>query len=434
MAQHLLYRSAPRDILLTVRRLFSALLLLTALACSGRIDPAVDGPTRGAIVGSVQVLATGASIGNASVLLTPGDVEIVADADGLFALSDLAPGTYTLTVTAGTAPCTVSTTHEVDVVAGQTQPANVLIGNAEGIRIPVLAIAFDPILEAQGSQRLHELMGWNDPADLMTQFVDTSAWCSGFYANMEIVEYIVADEFPVKTDGFSYTDAEYLDVINGVASPHVPDEANPAAIVANYGLEARVDSGEIDQVLIFGADYFGFPGVRMAGPNAIGLGVGPVVLTNQNDFIISGFNYTPNLHPIGAMMLRAEVVMDTVYGPRNLTDPQNHWDAFTAVDVNVPGNSGCGDADEPPNAISPGQFDSSTTVDSRCEQYVTSWPDPGTSTTPINRDSWSPTGTDYRTDFQRWWLAHLPATEGTNADGKLNNWWKYIAQPHRTLP
>jgi hypothetical protein len=26
----------------------------------------------------------------------------------------------------------------------------------------------------------------------------------------------------------------------------------------------------------------------------------------------------------------------------------------------------------------------------------------------------------------RWWLTHLPKADGTNEDGRLNDWWAYV--------
>jgi len=35
-------------------------------------------------------------------------------------------------------------------------------------------------------------------------------------------------------------------------------------------------------------------------------------------------------------------------------------------------------------------------------------------------------GPDYHREYMRWWLARLPRAPGTNADGRLNDWWRYV--------
>lgn len=42
----------------------------------------------------------------------------------------------------------------------------------------------------------------------------------------------------------------------------------------------------------------------------------------------------------------------------------------------------------------------------------------------INRDAGG--GPDYASNYFRWWFRHLQRADGTGADGRVTNWWKYV--------
>src|SRR5687768_12817020 len=88
---------------------FIRLLLLTQLAVSGTQvqprDPVANRPAAtGSISGRVTAADTGAPIRRAQVMVGGGSIkQVVAftDAEGRFVLSNLSPGSYLLTATAG---------------------------------------------------------------------------------------------------------------------------------------------------------------------------------------------------------------------------------------------------------------------------------------------------------------------------------------------
>ncbi|HEX8941035.1 MAG TPA: hypothetical protein VF763_12815, partial [Candidatus Limnocylindrales bacterium] len=49
----------------------------------------------------------------------------------------------------------------------------------------------------------------------------------------------------------------------------------------------------------------------------------------------------------------------------------------------------------------------------------------------VSAAEWSPTGVDPHRDYLRWWYAHLPHVTGVNADGRLDDWWRYIIEVDR---
>jgi hypothetical protein len=76
--------------------------------------------------------------------------------------------------------------------------------------IKVLVLNFDPVIEAEGSKRLHEVFNWHDPRWLAEVYSADLRECSGGFVRYQIVEWRDLDVFPVKVDGFSYDDETYL--------------------------------------------------------------------------------------------------------------------------------------------------------------------------------------------------------------------------------
>ena len=70
----------------------------------------------------------------------------------------------------------------------------------------VLLITFDPVIEAEGGKRLTEVCRWNEPEKLVQGYGDDVAEVSGGQARFQVVQRLRVDAFPLKKDGFRYTD------------------------------------------------------------------------------------------------------------------------------------------------------------------------------------------------------------------------------------
>ncbi len=70
----------------------------------------------------------------------------------------------------------------------------------------VLLINYDPIFREEGGRKLSSLFGWHDAVQLATNFIADLRQASYGYCNYQIVESLEVDAFPVKIDGFTYTD------------------------------------------------------------------------------------------------------------------------------------------------------------------------------------------------------------------------------------
>src|SRR3954469_9162399 len=87
-------------------------------------------------------------------------------------------------------------------VAAGPQPAS--------IKRRVLCIIHNPVIRREGGRKAKDVFGWNDPDRLAEGYIQDIRACSYGYANYEIAERIEVNGFPVKRDGFVYTDDSFL--------------------------------------------------------------------------------------------------------------------------------------------------------------------------------------------------------------------------------
>src|SRR5678815_5298434 len=75
----------------------------------------------------------------------------------------------------------------------------------------VLAITHNPVLRTQGNRTLKEHFHWQDPHQLAQGYINDIREISFGYANFEVVEHLEVDAYPLKRDGFRYTEQSYLE-------------------------------------------------------------------------------------------------------------------------------------------------------------------------------------------------------------------------------
>jgi hypothetical protein len=90
---------------------------------------------------------------------------------------------------------------EVKVRPTSTQVLNILVLN------------FDPVIEARGSKKLHQVAGWNDPKLLADGCISDFSKASGGYIKYNIAKWQDIDEFPKLIDGFQYDDISYINTL-----------------------------------------------------------------------------------------------------------------------------------------------------------------------------------------------------------------------------
>src|SRR5258708_13090267 len=133
----------------------------------------------------------------------------------------------------------------------------------------VLLVIYNPIIESQGSQKLTTLKGWNDPDTLSQTLINDFTSGSNGLVNYTIAKRVEIDGYPVKTDGFQYTDDTYLTCAgSGGSQCHSPDTADYVKMLNFVNACYLKNSGQIDEVWLWGGPWFGYWESNLAGPNA----------------------------------------------------------------------------------------------------------------------------------------------------------------------
>lgn len=290
----------------------------------------------------------------------------------------------------------------------------------------VLMIVQDPTIASEGNKRLSELFKWNDPERLAKGYIDDLRTCSGGYLNYEIVDRIHADFFPVKEDGFQYTEETYLKAWRE-KKPHQPDTIDYRAQIERFDLERRFNDGEFDEVWFFAFPFAGDYESMMGGPGAFWCNAPPLKHTDRfrRRFVMMGFNIERGVDcMLENFGHRTESIMTEVYKKRGAG--QDMWKLFTRYEKVAPGAAQCGTVHFAPNSEKDYDWGNPTPVRSYCDDWYTYPVLPGVAKTMTDAD-WG--GGDMR-KHHLWWLSHLPKVPG-ETNGVKNNWWEYVVDPNR---
>lgn len=301
---------------------------------------------------------------------------------------------------------------------------------SETKRSKVLLLIYNPVLENQGNKKLTDYKGWNNPVNLTQGFINSVRTTSGGYLNYEISSQMEIDGYPIKADGFGYTDETYINCLGNTSGCHMPDLASYQKMIETSGACEKANRGEIDELWIWGGPYFGYWESNLAGPGAFWYNSSPTTGANCTKLLpIMGFNYERGeAEMFEDLGHRLESTMTKVYGSWSANE-SHAWNKFALLDVDAPGRGGCGNAHLAVNAGSNQGYDrtNSRTVNSTCEDFL-NYPNLTGNKTSISCSNWGCTTLGYF----KWWFNHLPRAQGSTG-GKLNNWWKYISEPNLAI-
>ncbi|RFC52373.1 MAG: hypothetical protein DVB22_000740 [Verrucomicrobia bacterium] len=290
--------------------------------------------------------------------------------------------------------------------------------------VKVLVLNYDPVSEGK---RLHELFGWNNPRVMAKGCIEDMEKASGGRLRLEIAEWRDLDEIYAREDGGRYTVEEYVRNRRSGKGWVEKYMADYPRIFAEQRVAGMIDDGRVDEVWIFSDHYFGIWEASMAGPGAffINGGVYPEVPVKR-PFAFYGFNYERGV----AEMLhnashRTECTMNRIYGQWDLKRPRNNWEKFSANAVQSGGVAGVGTCHWPPNAVHDYDYSNLREVESWADDFL-NYPELTGKTKKVSVRTWSPEGGDTHRDYMRWYFERLPKAAGVNADGRVNNWWRYL--------
>jgi hypothetical protein len=301
------------------------------------------------------------------------------------------------------------------------------------IHVKVLVLDFDPRIPQENNERLSKVGGWNDPRTLADGYIKDVREASHGILQYDIVEWNEIDAFHQKVDGFTYTPEQYMANLRAGKGWHEPDTADYPGTFEKFNVIPRIDSGEIDEVWFFGAPYFGYNESAMAGPGAFYIN-GAVYdkVKSKRPFAIMGFNYERGVaEMVHDLCHRTESTMGRVYGGWKVDELTNNWARFAANALQSNGQASVGTCHYPPNAKQDYDYSNPRVVQSTADDWL-NYPRLTGARTPVSSLSWKlpyknrDGNPDYHRNYMSWWFQRLPHAAGTNADGRLNNWWEYI--------
>ena len=418
--------------------IFSVLLASAYMGC-GATPPEADVTLiQSALTGNIVIsgrvtTSSGTGLGNVTVTLAgSASTSRQTTSTGAYSFGGLAAGSYSVRPTRTNCAFTPDVVNLNNLNRSVTRN---FVGSGAGcaagpppvtpITRKYMSLIYNPIIESQGGARLIALQGWNNPDNLTTQFVADVATASHNLANYVAGPRVELDAYPVKEDGFQYTDATFMACLDNVANCHKPGQEmgfgyaiDYLAMLNSQNVCARFNAGEFDELWMFGAPFMGFWEANQAGTQAIDTN-GPIVVgsTCQGRLNIFGFAYHAGvanmLHNYGH---RIEGTMRNT-----LPNGGGVFNEFTRNDLQNPGQAQCGKTHYTPTSGFEYNYNNTRNVTSSCDDWL-NYPNRTGATATINCNAW---GCDERL-YHIWWAQHLPHVAGVAPDGTSNNWWTYI--------
>jgi hypothetical protein len=414
------------------------------VACSGEMPQTGESyrSSEQALTGAIELKGritspTGVPLSGVKVTLTgAASKSVTTGTSGAYSFTSLGAGAYTVTPTkTGLSFCTASASlpklrgNAVEDFSGSSG------GCAPAVHTRnTTVIIYDPLItKADGSKvTLSTYQNWDDPTQLVDRFKRSIQSITNGRVKYNVVKTKVINDFPVKADGFKYTQASYLACMADSNQCHAADTANVLATLSSQGVCTDVNAGTTDELWLFGGPYFGYYESQLTGPKAFWYNSPALTGSTCNKLLpIMGFNYERSLpEMVHDMMHRTEATMSRVYGSWAENRVTTNWDKFALVKAQSPdfNYSGCGNGHWTPNSVQDYDYANPASVSTLCDDffnYPTLKP-PGTSLKSITCSAWGCEELAY----YRYFFQHLPKASGTNADTKLNDWWRYLVKPN----
>jgi len=376
--------------------------------------------------GHVQ-LPLGAPLVHVSVrLLGDSSASTTTDVNGAYAFENLCSGHYQVAACGGSAV-------EVQLDMSQSvEFANVAPSScdADTLHLRVLPVIYDPMVPGVSGQveRLSALLGGDAPEGLTQQFSAALEAATGGHVREEIAPVKVVPEFPPLVGGFRYSASSYASC---VADPQHcrPEGADYEAISGEQSLCAALESANADEIWLIGASHFGFAPLR---PLECSVLVDSQPVVKKIDVV--GLSYDAGLTGLfTGYQARAVAALDQAFADFPAASGDSVYQLFSHVQGQTAGApaSGCGSLTFAPNALVASRFDDPRTAQSYCDAFLTDPlpTSPVSSARPITCSAWGCT----EQGFRRYWLSHLPRARWLDAQGKLDDFWRYILHPEERL-
>ncbi len=301
-------------------------------------------------------------------------------------------------------------------IEGVTTTSDASLSVTASMNKKVFLLVYDPTL-ANG-QDLDTYMGWPAYSTLVQGIVNSFQTASQGQLQYTIAQQVVANEWPQKVDGFRYTETTYFQMWQGQIAPHTPDGVDYDLIIDQYDLCGKLNRGEIDELWLYGAPYFGFYESRLVGPSAYQYNSPPLTSTHNCNKLLPmmGLSYERGVgEAVHSFGHRQEATMTKVYGDWQENRTAHNWDRFGLVKVQSPdySYSGCGSVHYPPNAQRDYEYDNHGNTLTNCEDFrnYPNLSDPLSIAQPVTCTAWNCNQLDYMV----YWFNHLPSYAGASS-------------------
>lgn len=353
---------------------------------------------------------------------------------------------------------TVSITVTHSATQAPTSTVTNVLNNKHFTR-KVLLIHINPTVacpsQSGGQMKLHQCMGWNNPATLAPQVANFFNVTTNGHVKFSIIEEYTHNSFTEWTSGcfsneywgkctasgtcsrptqctanFTYTQEEFFACLQDPTHEKcLNGETNMKKLMSSYGLPGKVNNGAIDEVWIYGAPWMSMWESQAIGPHAFGINSPPILdHTYARTIVMMPMSYERDLGTsIHNFSHRFEATMSTVYGGWAENRINHNWDKFGLVKAQSPdfSYSGCGSGHYPPNAEGDYDYGNTTNVVATTCDVFYNYPDLsnyGKVKKNVTCTEWG--CSEY--GYFGWWMKHFPKYKGVGTDGKANDWWYYL--------
>lgn len=291
----------------------------------------------------------------------------------------------------------------------------------------VLLVVHNPVVKSANGRKLHQVLQWPDPDDLVRQYIADLQEVSAGYVAYQIAERVEVDGFPVKEDGFVYDADTYLFRWRSRTGFHVPDRVDYPRLLRDHKIIPKINLGHVDEVWLMAFPYAGYYESVMGGPAAFWCNAPPLpeIGRCQRRFVVMGFNCERGVgEMLEAFGHRVESIMTHVY--RHKHGEANLWEKFSRYDKKHPGQSECGNVHFAPNSEKDYDWGNTRWVRSFCDNWR-QFPDLSGPSRRVNCSEW---GQGDIRQHHLWWLRHLPHVAGASG-GIAHNWWSYVVDANQ---
>lgn len=306
----------------------------------------------------------------------------------------------------------------------------------------VLWIVYDPYM-ANG-KRLHEEFGWGDPYSMLPDIMADLQVASGKYADYQVREIHPANYFAPGMGGFQFTEATYRACLASGGQNCGPNSYDYGQVFTNLGLCQRIQSGDVDEVAIYGYDYAGIdefamkiPGDHLPYNTPTNGWLYQFRTKNLPDcgrtYFVMGYNMPVGVdNAIHSFGHRTESALALTVGrgfwdgcPGHPGTGPSDFDRYSCADIDkTPSGinvAHVGNVHVPPNGVEGYDYGNTRFVSDASK----SWANYPFTTPTLTNENCSAWGCN-QMGYQMWWLNHLPYKDGVTTNGNLKNWWKYV--------